>query len=94
MKITQSLRENHKAITYNRSDCQYLSEEHFKQAPEVLRKTADNLSLSIEYDTSIRSRCFNDEKITAHFAIIPTAESVHIEKMTAEEKNVYPSIAY
>ncbi|MCI8770012.1 MAG: DNA topoisomerase III [Lachnospiraceae bacterium] len=94
MKITQSLRENHKAITYNRSDCQYLSEEHFKQAPEVLRKTADNLSLPIEYDTSIRSRCFNDEKITAHFAIIPTAESVHIEKMTAEEKNVYQSIAH
>ena len=29
MDITQSLRETHTAITYNRSDCQYLSEEHF-----------------------------------------------------------------
>lgn len=94
MKITQSLRENHKAITYNRSDCQYLSEEHFKQAPEVLKKAADNLSVLINFDTSIHSRCFNDEKITAHFAIIPTTESVHIEKMTTEEKNVYQSIAY
>ena len=34
MDITQSLRETHKAITYNRSDCQYLSEEHFKESSE------------------------------------------------------------
>lgn len=27
MKITQSLRDNHSAITYNRSDCEYLSSE-------------------------------------------------------------------
>lgn len=35
LNITQSLRENHKAITYNRSDCQYLSDEHFDEAPAV-----------------------------------------------------------
>ena len=31
LDITHSLRENHKAITYNRSDCQYLSEEPYKK---------------------------------------------------------------
>lgn len=94
MKITQSLRENYKAITYNRSDCQYLSEEHFNQAPEVLEKATSNLSISLNFDTSIHSRCFDDEKITAHFAIIPTAESIQLEKMTTEEKNVYQAISY
>lgn len=94
MEITQSLRENYKAITYNRSDCQYLSEEHFKQAPETLIQAADNLSISLDFDTTIHSKCFNDEKITAHFAIIPTAEKVNTEKMTAEEKNVYEAIAF
>ena len=43
MDITQSLRETHKAITYNRSDCQYLSEEHFKEAPKTVSQVIDNI---------------------------------------------------
>lgn len=43
MDITQSLRETHKAITYNRSDCQYLSEEHFKEAPKTLAQVVQNI---------------------------------------------------
>lgn len=35
-QITQDLRDKYKAITYNRSDSQYLKEEHFAQAPVVL----------------------------------------------------------
>lgn len=93
MKITQSLRENHKAITYNRSDCQYLSEEHFKEAPETVAAAAANLGLrASDFDTSIKSRCFNDANITAHFAIIPQAVKVDISKMTLREKNVYRAI--
>ncbi|MBR2158974.1 MAG: DNA topoisomerase III, partial [Campylobacter sp.] len=33
LKITQSLRETHKAISYNRSDCQYLNENTFQECP-------------------------------------------------------------
>ncbi len=36
LEITQNLREKHKAITYNRSDCQYLPETMFEQAPNIL----------------------------------------------------------
>ena len=93
MKITQSLRENHKAITYNRSDCQYLSSEHFKEAPETLKVVSANLGVSASgFDTMLKSRCFNDANITAHFAIIPTAEKVDIKKMTDRERNVYLAI--
>lgn len=93
MEITQSLRETHKAITYNRSDCQYLSEEHFKEAPKTLAQVVKNINYKpAELDTSIHSKCFNDKNITAHFAIIPTNNSVDLSKLTEREKNVYLAI--
>lgn len=93
LDITQSLRENHKAITYNRSDCQYLSEEHFKEAPETLKTVMANINFSPKgLDTSIKSKCFDSSKISAHFAIIPTNERVDLNKLTEEERNVYLAI--
>ena len=93
LDITQSLRENHKAITYNRSDCQYLSDEHFKEAPQVLNTVIKNIKYNPPgLDTSIKSRCFDSSKISAHFAIIPTDESVNLSKLTEEERNVYLAV--
>lgn len=90
MDITQSLRETHKAITYNRSDCQYLSEEHFKEAPKTLAQVVQNIKFKpSELDPTIHSKCFNDKNITAHFAIIPTNNKVDLNKLTEREKNVY-----
>ena len=93
MDITQSLREKYKAITYNRSDCQYLTEEHFKEAP----KTMDQVVRNINYrpslmDMSIHSRCFNDKNITAHFAIIPTNNQVDLKRLSERERNVYLAV--
>lgn len=93
MNITQSLRENHKAITYNRSDCQYLSEEHFKEAPKTLERVVQNISYRPkELDATIHSKCFNDKNITAHFAIIPTNNAVDLSRLTEQEKNVYLAV--
>ena len=93
MNITQSLRENHKAITYNRSDCQYLSEEHFKEAPKTMERVIQNINYKPqELDMTIHSKCFNDKNITAHFAIIPTNNAVDLTRLTEQEKNVYLAI--
>ena len=93
MDITQSLRETHKAITYNRSDCQYLSEEHFKEAPKTLAQVVQNIKFKpSELDPTIHSKCFNDKNITAHFAIIPTNNKVDLNKLTEREKNVYLAV--
>lgn len=93
MDITQSLRETHKAITYNRSDCQYLSEEHFKEAPKTVARVVENIKYRpAELDTSIHSKCFNDKNITAHFAIIPTNNTVDLNRLTEREKNVYLAV--
>lgn len=46
LEATQTLRDKYKAITYNRSDCQYLAEEHFKEAPEVVATALSNIGRS------------------------------------------------
>lgn len=93
LSITQSLRETHNAITYNRSDCQYLSEEHFKEAPATLNQVMENIHFRpSEIDPKIKSRCFNSENITAHFAIIPTNHKVQLDRLTQKEKNVYLAV--
>jgi len=95
MNITQQLREKYKAITYNRSDCQYLSEEHFKEAPGVIASVVANFNGKYDrssFDTTIHSKCFNDKNITAHFAIIPTDTMVNPDAMTKDERNVYTAI--
>ena len=94
MEITQSLRDKYKAITYNRTDCQYLGDEHFAQAPGTVAQVLKNTGISSNgIDTNIRSKCFDQSKISVHFAIIPTAEAVDLSQMTKEERLVYEAIA-
>lgn len=93
MNITQSLREKYKAITYNRSDCQYLTTEQYKEAPATTAQALANLGISITgINTAKKSRCFNDSKVSAHTAIIPTNEKVDVSVMTQAERNVYQAI--
>jgi DNA topoisomerase-3 len=92
--ITQSLREKHKAITYNRSDCQYLSEEHYDQRNDVIATIKQNLGLEVEnIDTSLKHKAFNNANITAHHAIIPTINKVDVAAFTEQERNIYKLIA-
>lgn len=94
MTITQSLREKYHAISYNRSDCQYLSNEHYRQAPSTVPTVLANLGLTDDnFDPARKSRCFNDANITAHFAIIPTGKQVDLTSMSEQERNVYQAIA-
>lgn len=91
MEITQSLRDKYKAITYNRSDCRYLSEEHYREAPNVLPKIAEKLELQLPFLFSKKSKCFNDEKLNAHHAIIPTLEG-DTSTFNEQEAKVYRMI--
>ena len=92
MDITQSLRDKHKAITYNRSDCRYLSEEHFKEAPNLVPIVAQKLNFIATFNFTEKSRCFNDKYVTAHHGIIPTGDG-NFEDFSQEEKNIYKLIA-
>ena len=94
MRITQTLREKQKAITYNRSDCRYLSEAHLAHAPETMDAIGNNLGgLPNGVDLSRKSAAFNDGKITAHHAIIPTTTRVDLSGLTKPERLCYEAIA-
>lgn len=96
LAITQSLREKHKAITYNRSDCSYLSDEQFAEAPDTLTVLAQALpdlsGVFAEVDPQRKSRAFNDSKVSAHTAIIPTGSKFDLAQLTADEQKVYLAI--
>ena len=93
LHITQSLRDQRGAITYNRSDCQYLSEEQFKAAPETMRTVIQNISYRPkELDMTLHSRCFDDSRISAHTAIIPQNKVIDLDKLTEPERKVYLAV--
>lgn len=95
--VTQSLREKHRLITYNRSDCEYLSDEQHGDAPDVLTAiaaTAPQLAAAASRaDPQIKNRAFNSSKISAHHAIIPTATKVDFSALTEAEQKIYLLIA-
>lgn len=93
LDVCQALYEKHKLITYPRSDCRYLPKEQIKQASGIINTlAAANLPCSEQAknaDYSIVSKAWNDKKITAHHAIIPTEKSPSNINLNSFEKNIY-----
>ncbi|EFO5588710.1 type IA DNA topoisomerase, partial [Escherichia coli] len=93
LDITQQLREKYKAITYNRSDCSYLSDEQFSEAPQVLDALKSVFDQPLDVDSTRKSKAFNSAKVTAHTAIIPTVNVPDVNALSSDERNVYLAIA-
>ncbi|WP_318521099.1 DNA topoisomerase 3 [Photobacterium leiognathi] len=94
LKVTQTLREKHQLITYNRTDCSYLPEEHLAQAPQlinVIGRLLPELAPHISNaNPSQKSKAFNTKKIEAHHAISPTENShADLSALSDTEKNIY-----
>ena len=93
----QTLYERHKLLTYPRSDSRYLPKQHFFEAPKVLDAIKDNseqLSGAIrDTDTQLQSKAWNDSKVEAHHAIIPTQKRIHVKTLSLPEKNIYELVA-
>ena len=96
LDICQRLYETHKMITYPRSDCRYLPEEHFAERMAVLNAISTHAptyrTLPDILNMEQRNRCWNDKKVEAHHAIIPTAKNRTVN-LTQQELNVYTLIA-
>ena len=85
----QSLYEKHKATTYPRTDCQYLPKAQFDDAVNIINilQTIDQYKTIAENaDASLCSKVWNDKKITAHHAIIPTGVKPASSLTDAETK--------
>ncbi len=97
LSCCQTLYERHKLITYPRSDCRFLPEEHYSQSGAVLDAIAQNdnnfTKLVENADRKIRTAAWNDKKITAHHAIIPTTRKLDTQRLSAQERQVYALVA-
>ncbi len=93
----QSLYEKHKLITYPRSDCRYLPREHLHQAPAVTQAISTVCSKLASAVTGANlsqiSKAWNDKKIEAHHAIIPTSRKLDSSRLNHSELNIYELIA-
>ena len=97
LDICQSLYEKHKLITYPRSDCRFLPEEHLKQINGIkaaIENNCSELQTAInDADFTLRSKAWNDKKVEAHHAIIPTLRKTKMDNLSTNEKAVYQVIA-
>jgi len=93
----QNLYEKHQLITYPRSDCRYLPNEHYARRQQVVGAIGSNdtqLSGVIQNaDLSLRSKAWNDSKVEAHHAIIPTEKGSGFNSLNLSEKQIYGMIA-
>lgn len=93
LQIAQALYERHKVLTYPRTDSRCLPEDYVSQVTATLKKHSDGKLgsfaqkiLSEKWVKPIK-RVFNNEKVSDHFAIIPTQEKS--DKLDEYEQRVY-----
>lgn len=94
----QSLYEKHKLITYPRSDSRYLPSEHHRQAKAVLSaigRMAVTLQGAVSgADVTLKGKAWNDAKVNAHHAIIPTLKTMPPGQLSRHETKLYQLIAW
>ncbi len=97
LDAAQALYEKHQLITYPRSDCRYLPAEHFSEAARVsqaIARTQPELAAAVQNaDLGLKSKAWNDKKVEAHHAIIPTSKAASPERLSRAELQVYSQIA-
>ena len=97
LDICQQLYERHKLITYPRSDSRYLPMEHLGEAKRVtdaIGTTCGDLREAVsKANLKLKTKAWNDAKVSAHHAIIPTSKLMDGSRLSRDESNVYELIA-
>ena len=94
LNLMQSLYEQHKLLTYPRTDSRYISDDVVPTLPERLRAVMVDsykpLAQQIKRDRPLKTKYLvNNAKVTDHHAIIPTEESPDLWQLTGPERNIY-----
>lgn len=93
LKVCQALYETHKLTSYPRTDCAYLPESQLADAPQVIEAlkhvNPDLVPIIDKANLSVRSRVWDDKKITAHHGIIPTMHKGNKAALREDERNIY-----
>ena len=93
--VAQALYEKHKALTYPRTDSQYLPEDYLPNAKAALQSLEGahptgvfaREALSKGWVESAGRRVFDNRTVSDHFAIIPTGTGPH--GLTDVEQKIY-----
>lgn len=97
LNIMQRLYENHKVLTYPRTDSRYLTSDMVGTLNERLKacavgpygRLAGRLSMKpVKADKSF----VDNAKVSDHHAIIPTEQFVQLDHMTNEERKIYDMV--
>ncbi|HEX4116171.1 MAG TPA: DNA topoisomerase 3 [Solirubrobacteraceae bacterium] len=98
LAAAQRLYEEHKALTYPRTNSRYLTTDMV----EEIKPTAELVGGQKEYakaaayvtalDVLPLARVVNDEKVTDHHAIIPTKAEHGVDRMGDDDKRVYDMV--
>lgn len=94
LNIMQRLYENHKVLTYPRTDSRYIGSDVVGTLKERLKACAvgpyRKLAGSLSMKPIKASKSFvDDKKVSDHHAIIPTEQFVQLDHMTNEERKIY-----
>lgn len=96
LKTCQALYETHKLTSYPRTDCAYLPESQHADAPRVLEALRQVnpqwVALIDGADQKIKSRTWDDKKISAHHGIIPTMHKGSVAELSEMERNLHELI--
>ena len=94
LNIMQRLYENHKILTYPRTDSRYLSSDVIGTLKERLKACAvgpyKKMAGSLSMKPIKANKSFvDDKKVSDHHAIIPTEQFVQLDHLTNEERKIY-----
>lgn len=94
LNIMQKLYEQHKALTYPRTDSRYLTDDIVPTLNERLRAVTIGDTKAAAEDIlrrklKINKSCINNSKVSDHHAIIPTEQKVPMISLSTEEKRIY-----
>jgi DNA topoisomerase III len=99
LSAAQRLYEEHKALTYPRTNSRYLTSdmvEEIKPIAELVGSHAEyrkGAAYVASLDVLPLARVVNDEKVTDHHAIIPTRSEHNLEKMGSDDRRIYDMVA-
>jgi DNA topoisomerase-3 len=95
LAAAQRLYEEHKALTYPRTNSRYLTKDmipEIKPTAELVgghREYAKGAAYVTGLDSLPLGRVVNDSKVTDHHAIIPTRAEHNIERMGDDDRRIY-----
>jgi len=94
LSIMQGLYENHKLLTYPRTDSRYLSSDMAESLKDRIRACAvgpyrEAASAILKNKISAKHNFIDDKKVSDHHAIIPTEETPSLNSLSIREKKIY-----